>query len=144
MEKSQNSNRSTILIVLAALVIIVGVVVWTTASSLLQPGTTVAAPQLISPAAYQEQFGADSEHALIDVRTPEEFNSGHIPGAVNINVETLPARLDEVPEGIPIVVYCRTGNRSATAARILVDAGFSPVYDLGGIQDWVAAGYSTN
>jgi rhodanese-related sulfurtransferase len=38
------------------------------------------------------------------------------------------------------VVYCRSGNRSAAAARILTDAGYTPVYDLGGIQDWVAEG----
>jgi rhodanese-related sulfurtransferase len=44
-------------------------------------------------------------------------------------------------EDLPIVVYCRSGNRSATATRILIEAGFGEVYDLGGIQDWVVQGY---
>jgi rhodanese-related sulfurtransferase len=101
----------------------------------------VASSQLISPAEYVEEFKDSVGHILIDVRTPEEFDSGHIPGAINIPVEELPQRLDEVPQGTPIVVYCRSGNRSATAAGILTGNGYSPVYDLGGIQDWVAQGY---
>jgi rhodanese-related sulfurtransferase len=97
---------------------------------------------LIGPQQYQQQFNQGQVHALVDVRTPEEFDSGHIPGAVNISVESLATRLDEVPEDKPIVVYCRSGNRSATAADILVENGFQPVYDLGGIQDWIAQGYA--
>ncbi len=99
-----------------------------------------AIPQLISPLDYVAQFGEDPSVSLIDVRTPEEFASGHIAGAANIPVEELGARLAEVPEGQPVIVYCRSGNRSAAAARILVDAGYAPVYDLGGIQSWVAEG----
>lgn len=99
-----------------------------------------AIPQLISPLDYVAQFGKDGSGFLIDVRTPEEFANGHIAGSVNIAVEELGSRLAEVPEGQPIIVYCRSGNRSAAAARILVDAGYGPVYDLGGIQSWVAEG----
>lgn len=105
------------------------------------PAAATAEPTLIGPQQYQQQFNQGQDHALIDVRTPEEFSGGHIPGAVNISVESLPVRLDEVPADKPIVVYCRTGNRSATAATILVENGYQPVYDLGGIQDWVAQGY---
>jgi phage shock protein E len=102
---------------------------------------TAAAVQSLTPAGYEEMFGSGQTHMLIDVRTPEEFASGHIEGSVNIPVESLADRLNEVPRDLPLVVYCRTGNRSATAARILVDAGYAPVYDLGGLQSWVAAGY---
>lgn len=102
----------------------------------------VAEVQLIGPENYQEQFDQNTQHALIDVRTPEEFSEGHIPGAVNISVQTLPERLDEVPGDLPVVVYCRSGNRSATAAQILVENGYQPVYDLGGIKDWIAQGYA--
>ncbi|MCA9914215.1 MAG: rhodanese-like domain-containing protein, partial [Anaerolineae bacterium] len=80
-------------------------------------------------------------HLLIDVRTPAEYASGHIAGSINIPVEELSNRLSEVPQGEEIVVYCRSGNRSATAARILADNGYSPVYDLGGIIAWQSAGY---
>ena len=95
----------------------------------------------LSPQGYEQQFGAGQQHLLIDVRTTEEFASGHIQGAVNIPVEELPQRLGEVPQESPIVVYCRTGNRSAMAAQILVNAGYGPVFDLGGIQAWIGAGY---
>jgi phage shock protein E len=96
--------------------------------------------QLLSPIEYVAEFDDPASHLLIDVRTPEEFASGHIDGSVNIPVEEMHGRLDDIPGDAPIVVYCRSGNRSAAAARILTDAGYAPVYDLGGIQDWVAEG----
>lgn len=101
-----------------------------------------ATRQAISPVAYQQQFAeSGAEHLLIDVRTPEEFASGHIEGAVNIPVDALAGRLSEVPAGQPIVVYCRTGNRSATASQILADAGYTDIYDLGGLQGWISQGF---
>jgi phage shock protein E len=102
------------------------------------PSTTNAS-QDISPAQYQEQF-SQATHTLIDVRTVEEYSSGHIAGSVNIAVDALASRLSEVPKDKPVIVYCRSGNRSATAAQILVEAGYTNVYDLGGIQAWQAAG----
>jgi rhodanese-related sulfurtransferase len=95
---------------------------------------------LISPLDYVDLFVDDSAYVLIDVRTPEEFDTGHITGAINIAVEDLTERLGEVPGDQPVIVYCRSGNRSATAARFLIEAGYSPVYDLGGIRAWVAQG----
>jgi len=106
----------------------------------LETATAPTAPQFIDPLQYQEQFKDRASHVLLDVRTPEEFASGHISGAVIISVETLASRLDEIPRDLPVVVYCRSGNRSATAAQILNGEGFQPVYDLGGIQAWVAQG----
>lgn len=98
--------------------------------------------QEISPADYQNQFTAtNTSHLLIDVRTSEEFASGHIHGAVNIPVDSLQSRLSEVPTGRPIVVYCRSGNRSATASQILEQAGYSAIYDLGGVIAWTAQGF---
>ena len=104
-------------------------------------GQSTAQVQLIGPQEYVQQFSQD-DHLLIDVRTPEEYVGGHIPGTINISVETLADRLDEVPTDETLVVYCRSGNRSATAANILVENGYQPVYDLGGIQDWVAQGFA--
>lgn len=132
-------NRKTIPIAAGALVVIVVV-----AFLALNSGTptTTAAVQDISPVSYQDQFVSTStSHLLIDVRTPEEFASGHISGAVNIPVESLQSRLSEVSNAQPIVVYCRSGNRSATASQILEQAGYSNVYDLGGIIDWTAQGF---
>jgi phage shock protein E len=141
MKPSQKQNRPLVLLAFAVLSVILGTLAWISIDNL---GTREAQPaqsQLISPTAYKEQFKGDTTHILVDVRTPEEFNTGHIAGSININVETLANRLDEIPEDQPIVVYCRSGNRSATAANILVNAGFSPVYDLGGIQTWVDDGF---
>ena len=82
----------------------------------------------------------DSGDAIIilDVRTQEEFDAGHIAGAILIPNETI---LDEQPELLPdldaeILVYCRSGNRSAQSANKLLAIGYTNVYDFGGIIDW--------
>jgi phage shock protein E len=101
-----------------------------------------AVMELIGPHEYQAQFAeAGRSHLLLDVRTPEEFAGGHIPGSVNISLQTLAQRLDEIPRNQPVVIYCRVGNRSAEAAEILQTAGYREVYDLGGIVGWAARGY---
>jgi rhodanese-related sulfurtransferase/predicted DNA-binding WGR domain protein len=69
---------------------------------------------------------------LIDVRTPEEFASGHLKGAVNIPIDTLPSRLSEVGDkSAPVAVYCKLGRRSGRAAEFLQAQGFQQVTDLG-------------
>ncbi len=73
---------------------------------------------------------------LLDVRTPGEFAAGHLPGAVNIPVQSLSARLGEVPKDRPVIVYCRSGQRSSSAARQLKQAGFGAVHDLGAMSRW--------
>ncbi len=103
--------------------------------------TEAAGVQNISPVAYNTEYSPSNDHLLIDVRTREEFAAGHIAGSINIPVEEIAGRLSEIPQDQQIVVYCRSGNRSATAARILNDNGYSPVYDLGGIIAWQSAGY---
>ena len=75
-------------------------------------------------------------YLLIDVRTPFEYESGYIPTAVNIPLQDLPAGLPEVPKDSLIILYCRSGNRSASAADILKDAGFGNVVDFGGVYRW--------
>lgn len=109
------------------------------ASSVEMTGNTT--PQNISPNDYNAQFSS-GDHFLLDVRTTEEFESGHIEGAANINVQVLSNQLDEVPRDQPIVVYCRSGNRSTQASSILAQAGFTDVYNLGGIIEWQNAGYT--
>lgn len=72
---------------------------------------------------------------LVDVRTPEEFAEGHIAGARNVPVSELASRLAELPRNVPVVVYCRSGGRSASAASQLAAAGFR-VSDLGPMSAW--------
>lgn len=74
---------------------------------------------------------------LVDVRTPEEFAAGHIPGALNIPVDEVERRIAEFgPRDEPVVLYCRSGNRSAHAARMLEASGYGEVYDLGAMSKW--------
>lgn len=129
----KRNNRNLFIIVTILAVAILGAIL------LLRFNTS--ASQKITPTQYQQQFSTTTtSHVLIDVRTPEEFASGHIPGAINISVQTMPDRLAEIPRDKAIVVYCHTGNRSATASSILSKAGYGQVYDLGGINAWSAAG----
>jgi phage shock protein E len=72
---------------------------------------------------------------IIDVRAKGEFEDEAYPGAVNIPLNILPAKLDELgPKDKPIVLYCASGARSATAARLLKQAGFTNVVNAGGLD----------
>ncbi|MCS6915911.1 MAG: rhodanese-like domain-containing protein [Myxococcales bacterium] len=74
---------------------------------------------------------------LVDVRTPEEWASGHLKGAINIPLQELEQRLAELgSRDRSIVLYCHSGNRSSQARRLLERAGFSAVYDLGAMSRW--------
>jgi NADPH-dependent 2,4-dienoyl-CoA reductase/sulfur reductase-like enzyme/rhodanese-related sulfurtransferase len=73
---------------------------------------------------------------LLDVRTPSEFQAGHIPGAVNIPVDELRARLDEIPRGQSLAAYCQVGMRGYLATRILLQQGFDVVNLSGGYKTY--------
>jgi rhodanese-related sulfurtransferase len=85
------------------------------------------------------EFVNTSKAILIDVRTFEEFNDNHIEGAINIPVDEITKdRLKEITEDEldNIIVYCRSGNRSKTAAMKIIEYGYTNVYDLGSINNW--------
>ena len=76
---------------------------------------------------------------LVDVRRPDEFAAGHLPGAVNIEVTAsdFGPRVETLDKTKPTYVYCRSGARSANAAGLLTTAGFAQVANLlGGVLDW--------
>lgn len=74
---------------------------------------------------------------LLDVRTPQEFQAGHLEGARNVPVGELSQRLDELGEReTPVVVYCRSGARSSRAKKVLEASGFQRVSDLGAMSRW--------
>jgi rhodanese-related sulfurtransferase len=81
------------------------------------------------------------DYTILDVRNPDEYEEGHIEGAVLIPVSELEDRLDEIPGNKPVITYCKAGSRSARAASILVENGFLEVYDMGGITEWIDSGY---
>ena len=77
------------------------------------------------------------EIVVLDVRTQEKFNSGYIPGTLLIPLSELESRLDELNPSDHILVYCRSGHRSAEAASLLAANGFTRVYNMvGGILQW--------
>jgi|GEM_PF-363092 rhodanese-related sulfurtransferase len=125
-------GAAAVVVVIAALVVIIA----------SQPAAaTTAAGLKITPADYQTQFvSTGAPHLLLDVRTPEEFVSGHIRGSVNIAVEELEQRLSEIPRDQMVIVYCRSGRRSEIASGILSTAGYTQIRDLGGINAWIDAG----
>lgn len=87
---------------------------------------------------------AGTEFQLIDIRTPEELaETGYIPGAVNIDFyeSDFRSKMGGLDKNQPVLLYCRSGNRSGQASDMLLDLGFTEVYDLaGGIVGWNAAG----
>ena len=80
----------------------------------------------------------DDGHVIVDVRRQDEYDSGHISGAICIPNESI---TDTQPEELPdldqvILVYCRTGRRSKEASQKLYDIGYKNVFEFGGIVDW--------
>ena len=82
---------------------------------------------------------------LLDVRTKEEYQKGHIKGAKLIPVQELSQKIDTftIAKDFPIYVYCRSGNRSTTASNLLIQHGYTKVYNLsGGINAWKKTGHT--
>ncbi|MFC2032772.1 rhodanese-like domain-containing protein [Chloroflexota bacterium] len=101
----------------------------------------------ITPQQAYDLIGDNSENPdfmIIDVRTSEEFTDGHLENALNINLNsgTFSDDINKLDKDKTYLVYCRSGTRSAQAATIMEDLGFREVYDMGGITDWTAEGFS--
>ena len=94
--------------------------------------------QIISPSEAAELLAGQEAVILLDVRTQEEYAAGHIEDAILIpNTELARRAVTELPsKDALIILYCRSGNRSASAAKDLSAMGYTRVYDLGGIIDW--------
>lgn len=95
---------------------------------------------LVSP---QELAAKQDDVVLIDVRTPGEFEQGHLENSVNINIasKSFKEEVEKLDKSQPVYVYCAVGGRSAKAAKMLKEMGFEEVYDLeGGIQNWEKSG----
>lgn len=96
-------------------------------------------------AAYQKITAAEAKEMMteegviiLDVRTREEYEQGHIEQAVLLPYDEIEELFDELlpDKEAKILVYCRSGNRSQTAAKSLLELGYTNVYDFGGIIDW--------
>ena len=117
-----------------------------TLSACAAPATAAVSTPTPAPVEYRKISAADAkarmdsgdEIIILDVRTEEEYDAGHITDAILVPNETI---IDEQPELLPdldaeILVYCRSGNRSAQAAKKLIAIGYTNVVDFGGIIDW--------
>ena len=101
-----------------------------------------SAPQLVPPAAFAQKMASDKGQ-VIDVRTPKEYNAGHIENAVNIHLydKDFEQRIAKLDKNKPVYVYCKVGGRSAEAVEIMQAKGFKNVTELkGGMDAWTEAG----
>lgn len=105
------------------------------------PRTPPAPLPAVDPA--QAKKLTETENALIiDVREDDEWADARIPGAIHIPLASITNRAQEIPRDRPVILQCRSGNRSAGATRALLDLGFMNVLNLeGGIGDWAADGF---
>lgn len=132
-----------------ALCIIVAITLWffSNGSCPLQtiglkstPTTTMptAVASKITAAQLKEKLDKHEKLTVIDVRTKEEYSSGRVPGSYLIPFDEIKNKAEELPhdKNEDIVVYCRSGRRSATAAETLLELGYTKVYDMGAISNW--------
>lgn len=94
--------------------------------------------KMISCSEMKELLDSDDTAMLIDVRTKEEYEEGHLDNAINIEYRELSKTLEEMGKNYtstPIIVYCKTGNRSDLSYNELVNSGYSNVYDLGAMSN---------
>lgn len=98
--------------------------------------------ELISASDFEQKM-AENKGQIIDVRTPKEFNAGHIDGAVNMHVydKDFEQRVDKLEKDKRVYVYCKVGGRSAEAVETLKAKGFTEIFELeGGMDAWSEAG----
>ena len=115
------------------------IIVFATLSCQAQQKQKVA---LVPPTEFAKKMAADNGQ-VIDVRTPKEFQSGHIENAVNMHVydKDFQQRVDKLDKKKPVYVYCKAGGRSAEATEILKEKGFTTIVELeGGMDAWNDAG----
>lgn len=125
---------------------------WTNLTAWALSMVLLAAPALgaaahldaqISQARLVERLGSDGAPVIVDVRTPGEFQTGHVPGAINLPVQELQGRLAELRpyRNAEMVVYCEAGPRALYAGHVLAQQGFTEVRILDGhMRSWRAAG----
>ena len=105
--------------------------------------TTTSTIEVITPQEMQQISQMDGVQ-LVDVRTPEEYSEGYIEGFQNIDFfsNTFSQDIEKLDKSKPVIVYCKSGNRSAKSAKKMQEAGFYKIYDLeGGITKWKLEGF---
>lgn len=105
---------------------------------LLMLGQSVSANQTMTTQELQSKLNAKENFVLLDVRTQEEYNAGYIAGAILLPYDEINAKATIVlpDKEKEIVLYCRSGRRSAIAKKSLLDLGYQKVIDFGGVKRW--------
>ena len=105
---------------------------------LLMLGQSVSANQTMTTQELQSKLNAKENFVLLDVRTQEEYNAGYIAGAILLPYDEINAKATIVlpNKEKEIVLYCRSGRRSAIAKKSLLDLGYQKVVDFGGVKRW--------
>ena len=134
--------------IIAALMILMAVVLMTacgarktaenTATQAVDTSENLGYRQITQDEA-QKLMKSEKDYIILDVRTPEEFAEGHIPGAICISHDTITdAPIPELPDKNQLIlVYCRSGRRSKLAAEQLAKNGYTNIAEFGGIIDWI-------
>lgn len=105
---------------------------------LIMLGQSVSANQTMTTQELQSKLNAKENFVLLDVRTQEEYNAGYIAGAILLPYDEINAKATIVlpDKEKEIVLYCRSGRRSAIAKKSLLDLGYQKVVDFGGVKRW--------
>ena len=138
MEKVKRKDQKKWLLILV-LLLVAAAAIWRLVSGPETKETEEASMtyQQITAEEAKKRMEQEADALILDVRTREEFETGHIKGAVCLPNEEISGEPEELPDkGQTILVYCRSGNRSKQAAQKLADLGYQQVYEFGGILDW--------
>jgi len=133
------SNRRWFFIIMAALLLLL--TACSSGGQVMDGEDMVRSYTQISQDEAKQMMEQDGTQIIVDVRTQEEYDSGHIPGAICIPNETIGT---EPPKELPdkdqlILVYCRSGNRSKQASEKLAAMGYTNIKEFGGINTWTGA-----
>ena len=124
---------------LIILFVVIAITIMFTGCTKMEKGQTGTETAYKKISAQEAKEIIESEDVVIlDVRTKEEYNEGHIENAVLLPIDDISSKAEDLlrNKDAKILVYCRSGNRSATASKQLIKMGYTNVYDFGGISNW--------
>ena len=111
----------------------------------LLPADTPDTPNLTAKQGYEfiNDNSNNPDFVILDVRTPDEFKSGHIENAVNIDYHgsTFIDEVGKLDKNKTYIMYCKSGNRAKKSYDVMKELGFENIYNIGGVNQWITAGY---